>query len=71
MVPSSRTVETLHEKALGTLDILGQRSEESPGAVVRLMSMSPQRFMLLQSTSAPGAMLTERAASPPLSSSGD
>jgi len=52
-------------------DILGQRSEESPGAIVRSMFVSPQRFMLLQSTSAPGVMLTERAASPLLSSSGD
>ena len=71
MVPSPQTGETLQEKTLGAPDILDQRSEESPGAVVRSMFVLPQRFVSLRSTSAPGVMLTARAASPPLSSSGD
>ena len=65
------TLATRQEKIRGAPDIVGLRNKESPAAVVRAMSASPQRFMLLRPARASGAMLTERAASPPLSSSGD
>jgi hypothetical protein len=66
------TVETLQEKTHGAQDILGLRNEGIPDAVVRPIPVSSQRFMLLlRSACASGAMLTERAASPPLSSSDD
>lgn len=72
----SRVALLARADALRTLDcsapdILGLRNEKIPGAVARPMFAWPQRFMLLRVACAPGAMLTERAAAPLLSSYGD
>jgi hypothetical protein len=67
----SGPVETLQETRHGASDIPGLRNEELLGAVVRPMFAWPQRFMVVRQACASGAILTERAASPLLSSSGD
>ena len=63
--------ETFQETRHGVSDILGLRNEEIFRAVVRPIFAWPQRFMVLRQACASGAILTERAASALLSSSGD